>query len=238
MGHGKGFLGMFLSLAFLPTCLTGCGDDWFLDAGDNVASETQAASEEPSPSPLTGYYEVASLFYSRYGWVDPGALLAAWVDDSMMPRSGAYHGLEKRGFMLFDESGTVVLMLDYHAAENTIYFENPEQNFFFGLIPEWVDDGWLYHVEGKQPTDPFTMHFTVDLLAHDPAGEQRRSMVVQFDITLVLNEDVPADPNSGRPFLPAGSTATWRLYEESVIRPSESPFVLFPDAAAAAAPEE
>jgi hypothetical protein len=198
MGRGNSFFETFLLLAFLPTCVTGCGTNWSLDAGNNLASGTQAATEEPSPSPLSGYYEVASLFYDRHGWVDPSALLVAWVDDSTMPRSGAYHGSGERVFILFDESGTPVLMLGYRAAENTIYFENPEQNFFFGLIPERVDDGWLYLADGERPTHPFTMQFATELLAHDPVGEQRRAMAIRFEMTLLLNEDVPAVRESVR----------------------------------------
>jgi len=238
MGRGKNTLIAVLALALLPSCAAGCGTGWLSFLGELASSGMQGVTEEPAPQPLTGYYQATSIFYSRYGWVDPSALLVAWLDDAMMPRSGLDPGPVNRDFIFFDQDGMAALMLTYRPAENTVYYEDADQNFFFGHIPERVADGWLYHVEQEQPGDPFTMQFTLDLLAHDFVEGLGHSMTIQFDVTLILNADVPADPNSGRPLLPAGSTATWTFYEESFIQSCESPFVLFPDAAVAPEPAQ
>ena len=185
--------------------------------------------DDGEPDPPEGYYEITNPHDTYEGWDDPESPFCLLITGDSLP-TGLLTDVE-RAFVLFDTVGTFAQSYDYDVDEDTVTVDSVEENFLIGIPAEARDgDAWEWQVEMAFGNESLVVDISASLLMYGGDDEEGRDLTVNLQLVYTALEDIPEDPEAGRPEIPAGSKNTYRLIEAYTVTSSEGPFVLFPDA--------
>jgi len=185
--------------------------------------------DDGEPDPPEGYYEITDPRDTYQGWDDPESPFCLLIPGDNLP-TGLLTDVE-RAFVLFDTVGTFAQSYDYDVDEDTVTVDSVEENFLIGVAPEERDgDAWEWQVDMPFTGGDLQVDISASLLLYEGDDEEGRDLTVHLWLVYTALADIPEDPGAGRPEIPAGSKATYQLFERYTATSSEGPFVLFPDA--------
>ncbi len=230
-----------------------------IQAGDQVAYssvDSQELALSPGPAVLypdsewalnpdclfgalpSGFYEITGPMEMSFSWSDPNSAILQYLEEEAggVPVSEEPLIIEEndRVFILFDGSGTFAMVYDYYTDEDLLEIDgHPGHNPFVGETPQLTEDGNGWEYQAEFPTqENGTVAIAVDFFftVHHGDPDNGQYLTVQMIMTVSVLQDIDANPGTNRPAIPAGSSVTWTQDETYVIRSSESPYELFPDA--------
>ncbi len=190
---------------------------------------TWALSEGGSGSLPVGYFEFTDGVCHTAQWDDPEAALVMLLGEESIPTGIVEDG--ERAFLFIDEQGTVMQTYAYIEAEDLVQLDTVEENPLIGSRAEPSEhESWRWAVEDSMSGGSVEVRFAFDLTVYGGSEEEGREVLVRNTVVYKATEDIPEDPGSGRPAIPAGSEVTYYQEAEYLMRSSEGPFSLFPDA--------
>lgn len=181
-----------------------------------------------------GYYEFADPHDGLAGWSDPASPLALLIPNNNFPSANLIGAANERVFCYFDDEGTFLFSCSYYPAEDTVRVDAWGENPLLGKRPQrdgeqsrWV---WTSASPSVGGGGSVSSAMRVDVAIFDGENQSGRTAMITFAVTCTATAEIPADPQTGRPTIPAGTTVTWIAQEYYTAMSSPGPYQLFPTA--------
>jgi hypothetical protein len=202
----------------------------------NLCCPDDEPNETDSP---TGYCEVTGPVGTETVVSDPNSTILEFFAEIGQPLEemppAPIIPSDRRPFLLFDAQGRGMLVLAYIPSENVIELScDPDEELVLGMLPTFrPDEGvWVYQRSNTiiPPGEVIEAAFVFTVVLRPGDLVQGRVFTMELSRTVTFLVDWPANADTGRPAIPAGSSVTLAQTDTYTMTSSESPYELFRDA--------